>query len=152
MALKLLRPDPNSRQSTAATSADPAILREARQLARARHPNVVSIYGAAIHNGVSGYWADLVEGPNLAKVVSDCGPLGATEATAVGIELCRALSAVHAEGLIHGDVKPANIVRSPAGHHILLDFSSSLFVDLERPTWIRLSKSPEEGRSLPLNP
>jgi len=109
------------------------LLVEARRLAQVRHPNVLTIHGAAVHDGRAGYWSDLVEGLPLTDWVMRHKVLGFSEVLAIGLEMSRALAAVHAQALIHGDVKPANIVRSKEGQHILLDFGSSLFADSERP-------------------
>jgi Tol biopolymer transport system component len=100
-------------------------LDEARRLARLRHPNVLPVHGAAEHDGRVGFWTDLIQGRNLAEVVADTGPLGPAEAAAIGRTLCGALAAVHAAGLVHGDVKPSNVMRERGGRIVLLDFGAA---------------------------
>lgn len=101
-----------------------AILDEARRLARVRHPNVLMVHGADVHDGRVGLWTDLIAGQTLEERLQQDGPLGAREAALAGIELCDALAAVHAQGLTHGDVKAANIMRERGGRVVLMDFGA----------------------------
>lgn len=101
-----------------------AILDEARRLARVRHPNVLMVHGADVHDGRVGLWTDLIAGQTLEERLRQDGPLGAREAALAGIELCDALAAVHAQGLTHGDVKAANIMRERGGRVVLMDFGA----------------------------
>lgn len=107
---------------------DPAnaqLLAEARRLAQIRHRNVLAVYGAAVHEGRAGIWAELIEGRTLARIVADDGPFGPDEAIAIGLDLCRALGAIHAAGLVHGDVKAENVMRERGGRIVLMDFGAS---------------------------
>ena len=101
-----------------------AILDEARRLARVRHPNVLTVHGADVHDGRVGLWTDLISGQTLEERLRQDGPLGAHEAALICIELCDALAAVHAQGLTHGDVKAANIMRERGGRVVLMDFGA----------------------------
>lgn len=116
VALKLLAP--------AAPSAGAQALAEARLLARVRHPNVVTIHGADSIDGRVGLWMELIDGRTLERRLDDDGTLSATEAVAVGLDLCAALSAVHAAGLLHRDVKTQNVMRERGGRIVLMDFSA----------------------------
>jgi serine/threonine-protein kinase len=100
------------------------LLSEARTLARVRHPNVVTVYGADVRDGAAGLWMELVDGQTLDNWLRANGPLGAGEANAVGTDLCRALAAVHAAGLVHGDVKAQNVMRENRGRTVLMDFGA----------------------------
>lgn len=100
------------------------LLDEARKLARVRHPNVVTVYGADEHHGRVGLWMELVRGKTLAAILRDQGSFSAGEATVIGQELCRALAAVHAVGLVHQDVKPQNVMREAGGRYLLMDFGA----------------------------
>jgi hypothetical protein len=107
-------------------------LAEARRLARVRHPNVLVVHGAAVHDDRAGLWTDLVDGRTLEELLAERGAFGAREAALVGIELCGALAAVHAAGLVHGDVKTRNVVREGvagagggSGRIVLMDFGSA---------------------------
>jgi len=102
-----------------------ALLQEARRMARVEHPNVLKVYGAVEIDGVVGFWSDLVRGESLDAWMRSRPTLGAREAALIGLELCAALAAIHAQGMVHGDVKPANVLRHPSGHWVLLDFGSS---------------------------
>ena len=100
-------------------------LAEARRLARIRHPNVLTVYGAAVHDGRVGIWCELLRGQTLDDRLGRDGTFSEGELRLVGTELCRALSAVHGAGLVHGDVKPGNVVRDPEGKWVLVDFGAS---------------------------
>ena len=117
VALKLLLPrgaDPEAEASE--------LLREARALAKVRHPNVVAIYGVDRHDGRVGFWSDFVFGRTLSQLVATQGPLGAPEAALVGIDVCKAAAAVHAAGLLHRDIKAGNVMRESGGRILLMDF------------------------------
>lgn len=107
------------------TSARAYIL-EARRLARVRHPHVLAVHGAAVHDGRAGLWADLVEGCTLSEWVRTEGCRSRDEVLAIGIMLGSALEAVHKAGLIHGDVKPGNIMRARHGDVVLMDFGTAI--------------------------
>jgi predicted Ser/Thr protein kinase len=99
-------------------------LREGQMLARVRHRNVVVVYGARLIGDEVGLAMELITGRDLADVVRQAGPMGAEEATFIGISLCRALAAVHAAGLLHRDVKAHNVMRESGGRIVLMDFGA----------------------------
>jgi serine/threonine-protein kinase len=101
---------------------------EGRLLARVRHSNVVTVHGAAIHDGRYGIWMEFIRGRTLAAVVREHGPLPPAEVTAIGIDVCRALTAVHASGLPHGDIKPQNVMREEGGRIVVMDFGTGRVV------------------------
>jgi len=109
-------------------------IEEARRLARVRHPHVLTVYGTGVFAGRAGLWTELVSGETLEQLLARQGPCGAKEAVAIGMDLCAALAAVHAEGLVHGDLTPRNVMRAagreaagPAGSGriVLMDFGSA---------------------------
>lgn len=108
------------------TEAVEAFLDEAQRLARVRHPNVLTVHGVDVRDDRVGIWMDLIDGMALDEVVDDLGPMGANETVAVGLDLCRALAAVHEAGLLHGDLKPANVMRERGGRLVLMDFGACL--------------------------
>jgi TolB-like protein/Tfp pilus assembly protein PilF/tRNA A-37 threonylcarbamoyl transferase component Bud32 len=115
VALKLLKPD----------VAGPArLVAEARALARVRHPNVVTVHGADMHDGRVGLWMELVHGRTLSAIVASDGPFSAEEAAVIGREVCRAVAAVHAAGLVHRDIKAQNVMREAGGRLVLMDFGA----------------------------
>ncbi len=97
---------------------------EARNLARVRHPNVVTVYGTDQIDGRIGIWMEFVNGRTLGSLLKSNGPYGAREAAGIGVDLCRALAAVHAAGLMHGDVKAHNVMRAAGGRTVLMDFGT----------------------------
>ena len=117
VALKLLLP----RGLNSDDEADD-LLREARAMARVRHSNVVPIYGVDRHGGRVGFWTDFVQGQTLWALLAAQGPLGPREAALVCIDVCRAVGAVHAAGLLHRDIKAGNVMREAGGRILLLDF------------------------------
>lgn len=97
-------------------------IREGQLLARIRHENVVTVFGAAQHEGRIGLWMEYLEGKTLAELLREQGPFSAREAAGIGIDVCRALAAVHAEGILHRDVKAQNVMRAARGRIVLTDF------------------------------
>jgi serine/threonine-protein kinase len=118
VALKLLKPE------VAARDTSHRILHEARRLARVRHPNVVTVHGADLHDGRLGFWMELIEGETLSSLLAS-GRMSAKEAAQIGQEVCLALAAVHHAGLVHRDVKAQNVMRTnDGGRIILMDFGA----------------------------
>jgi serine/threonine-protein kinase len=101
-----------------------SILHEGRLLARVRHPNVVTIYGADHLDGYVGLWMELVPGRTLEEMLQAGTTFEPAEVTRIGVELCRALSAVHAAGLLHRDIKAQNVMRCDDGRVVLMDFGT----------------------------
>lgn len=97
-------------------------LSEARALAAIDHPNVVRIHDVVEAGDDCVLRLEFVEGRTLEEIVSDEGPLAPEEAARVGVQLCRALSAMHGHGLVHLDVKHRNLMRAKGGRIVLLDF------------------------------
>ena len=97
-------------------------LREGRMLARLRHPNVVTVYGAETRQDRVGLWMEFVRGATLEELLRTRGPFSAAEAALIGKDVCRALAAVHGAGLVHRDVKANNVIREAGGRVVLMDF------------------------------
>ncbi len=98
-----------------------AFIEEARRLAKVRHTHVLAVHGASVHDQRVGMWADLITGDNLAErqVRYD-----STEILEVARAMAGALDAVHSAGIIHGDVKPANMMVDAEQHLTLMDFGA----------------------------
>src|SRR4051812_43060734 len=117
VALKVLARD---------TGLGEAVIGEPSLLARVRHPNIVSIYGADRYNGQVGLWMELIRGRTLTEIVRTQKTFGAREAALVGLDLTRALAAVHGAGLVHRDVKAQNVMREEGGRIVLMDFGAGV--------------------------
>lgn len=102
------------------------LLEEARALARIDHPNVLRVLGAGIADSRVGIWSEFVDGEDLDARVRREGRLGADEVRAIGMTLCAALAAVHRAGFVHGDIKPANVLRTVEGRYLLCDLGSAV--------------------------
>jgi hypothetical protein len=116
VALKVLHPEVSASPDYVAR-----FVREARAAARIDHPNVVRIQDAGESRGRHYIAMELVEGVNLERAVRRDGPLSELAALEVALGVGRALEAAHELKLVHRDVKPANIVRTPDGRVKLLD-------------------------------
>jgi eukaryotic-like serine/threonine-protein kinase len=127
VALKLLRTGTRSADKLAAK-----VLHEGRLLARVRHPNVVSVYGVEALGDRVGLWMEFIRGCTLEQLLERQGLFGAREATLIGQDLCRALAAVHAAGLVHRDVKAQNVMREEGGRVVLMDFGTGIPVREDR--------------------
>ncbi|HZL24920.1 MAG TPA: serine/threonine-protein kinase, partial [Acidobacteriaceae bacterium] len=102
-----------------------AMLREARAMASVQHENIVHVYGIDRHDGRVGFWTDFVKGKTLSALLGSQGPFGYREAALIGIDVSRALAAVHRAGLLHRDIKAENVMREEGGRMLLMDFGLS---------------------------
>jgi eukaryotic-like serine/threonine-protein kinase len=96
--------------------------REERVMSLLAHPNIAQVYEYLEVEGRPWLALELVEGLDLRRGASERGPLSILDALDVGRQMCAALAAIHAAGVIHRDVKPQNIILSPSGHATLIDF------------------------------
>ncbi len=101
-----------------------AIVREARLLARMRHPNVVTVFGVAAHDERVGLWMEFVDGRTLKQMLEADDAFGCREAAEIGREVCAAVAAVHNAGLLHRDIKVQNVMRDSDGRVVLMDFGA----------------------------
>jgi eukaryotic-like serine/threonine-protein kinase len=102
---------------------------EPRLMARVRHSNVVTVYGAAVYDGKPGIWMEFIHGRTLSDRVESEGPLSPAEARRIGIELCGAVAAVHRAELVHQDIKPRNVMEEGGGRIVLMDFGAGVSRD-----------------------
>ena len=125
---------------------DPVMLTRQRQemrvVAGLQHPLLVAVYDAqmadALGNPADGGPAylvlEFVDGPSLARRISDDGAMSPAEVAGIGIAVASALDVVHASGLVHRDIKPGNILLTRAGDAKLSDFGIARALRAERIT------------------
>ena len=97
-------------------------LREARSAAQLKHPNIVTIHDVGQDQGWYYFVMEFLEGQSLTEVLREKGPMAFDEAVDVLRPLAEALDYAHSRGLVHRDVKPANVAVGPDGHITLTDF------------------------------
>src|SRR6266508_2445539 len=117
VAIKFLPED-----ATLDVVANRRLLKEAQSASALNHPNIVTIYSLEETDGQCFIVMEYVEGQTLKAAIERGGALPLTTLLGLGIEVADALSAAHAIGLIHRDVKSANILITPRGHAKVLDF------------------------------
>lgn len=97
-------------------------MREARAAARLEHPGVVRIYDVLHVTGRIWIVMEYVESQSLQQRVTRDGPLPHREAAWIGLSVLQALQAAHTAGVVHHDVKPANVLLAVDGRIMLTDF------------------------------
>jgi len=117
IALKVIRPE---------LAGNPSILQRFKQeliLARhVTHKNVVRIYDLGESEGTRFITMEYVEGDDLRTLLRKHGKFSPSQAVEIIEQICRALEAAHAEGVIHRDLKPQNVMRDPQGRVVVMDF------------------------------
>lgn len=98
------------------------MLREARALAAVHHPNCVRVYDIMRDGDGLALIMEYIEGEQLAEVVHGKGVLGDLQAARLWLTMAGALTAAHGKGVLHRDVKPANVIVDPEGMPHLIDF------------------------------
>ncbi len=95
---------------------------EIATLSQLDHPNIVRFYDSGFENGLYFYAMEYVEGQSLEDILQQQGRLPWSEVLDIALQICPALRHVHDHGIIHRDIKPPNILRTPAGQIKLTDF------------------------------
>lgn len=134
VALKEVRPpDPMLPEGSAkgATVLRERVLREARALARLQHPRVVTIFHIVTGRNGEYPWLvmELVPGGSLADRL-DSGPMSPAQTARLGRDLLSGLRAAHSAGILHRDVKPANVLIREDGSPVLTDFGIAALGEL----------------------
>ncbi|CAL9593822.1 protein kinase domain-containing protein [Streptomyces sp. enrichment culture] len=117
VAVKVFRPD-------GAADTEERFDGEGRLLARLQHPGLVTVYDCGRDDGTPYLVMELVKGTTLRRRIA-AAPLPPAEACRIGAALASALAHVHEAGVVHRDVKPANILLDEAGAPHLTDFGIS---------------------------
>jgi serine/threonine protein kinase len=97
-------------------------MREARAAARLDHPCVTHVFDVVEEDGRPWLVMEHVAARSLQEIVEEQGPLPPLVVARIGLDVLSALEAAHAEGIVHRDVKPANVLVSPDGRARLTDF------------------------------
>lgn len=117
VAVKCARPDDNR--------AARRLRSEARNAGRLHHPNIVGVFDFVEEDGVCWIVMEYVPSRSLAQIVAERGPLAPGETGAIGRQIADALAASHAEGVVHGDVTPENVLVTAGGTAKLTDYGIS---------------------------
>src|SRR6266436_1212880 len=151
VALKLIRPE---------LAKNPEVLRRFKQeliLARqVTHKNVIRIFDLGQSDGIKFITMDFVEGQDLRSLLLEKNKLAPEQAARIMLQICRALEAAHAEGVIHRDLKPQNIMLDASGRILVMDFgiARSAYLPGMTQTGALIGTpeymSPEQGRGEPL--
>ena len=117
VAVKILRADLAADEGTRAR-----FRHEAIAAARLSHPNIVSTYDTGDDDGIAYIVMELIEGTTLRHLIDEHGGLPVADVIRIGKQVADALDAAHRAGLVHRDVKPANVLVPPAGPVKVTDF------------------------------
>jgi serine/threonine protein kinase len=127
-------------------------LKEAQAASALNHPNIVTIHAIEQAEGVDFIVMEFIEGENLKAIIERAGALPLQNLLDIGIQVADALGAAHEIGLVHRDVKSANILVTPRGRAKVLDFGLAKIVrtiadgvDGDAPTLMNLT---DEGTVL----
>ena len=123
VALKLLPATANDN-----ATAKRRFLKEAQAASALNHPNIVTIHAIEEADGVEFIVMEFIEGQTLKAMIEREGALPLANLLDIGIQVCDALGAAHEIGLVHRDVKAANLVVTPRGRAKVLDFGLAKIV------------------------
>jgi len=132
--------------------------REAQAAARLSHPNIVATYDSGTDGDTQFIVMEFIEGRTLAEFLGTGKHLTSAHATQIAEEVCHALTAAHAQGVIHRDIKPGNIMVTRDGSVKVMDFGIARMVSgpetapqtsvvMGTATYI----SPEQAKGLPVD-
>ncbi|WP_026422500.1 serine/threonine-protein kinase [Actinokineospora inagensis] len=100
-------------------------MREGRIAARLAHPNAITVYDVAEHDGEPWLIMEYLPSKSLATVLNEREVLPPVESARIGTQVAAALVAAHAAGIVHRDVKPANVLLGEDGTVKITDFGIS---------------------------
>ena len=112
--------------TNAEVAGDPDLLqrfyREAQAAANLTHPNIVTIYDIDEANGVPFIAMEYLEGESLQKIIAERRDVPILKKVQIVIDTCKGLDYAHQHGIVHRDVKPANIVVVTSGQVKIVNF------------------------------
>ena len=109
-----------------------SFLREARTAATLNHPNIVQIYSCGHENGQPYIAMELVSGNRLDQMMADGKSVKETRLLEIALDVSEGLKAANGVGLVHGDIKPANILTDKNGTAKVVDFGLAQFVNAQQ--------------------
>ncbi|MEL7335358.1 MAG: serine/threonine-protein kinase, partial [Planctomycetota bacterium] len=128
VALKIIRPSMAHRPAVVAR-----FTREAYAAAQLNHPGIVPIYDFGVQDGVYHFSMQWMPGGAMDEIVRRRGPLSVRNAVRCGLQIARGLRSAHAAGMVHRDVKPANMLLGENGVVKLADLGLVKIADLMEP-------------------
>ena len=135
--------------------------REAQAAASLSNPGVVAVYDTGMQNGTPFIVMEFVGGRTLKETILAEGPLAPDRAAQIAADVCSALAAAHARGLVHRDVKPPNVMLTHSGRVKLMDLGIARADTAESATQTgahttmigtALYLSPEQAQGQPVDP
>jgi eukaryotic-like serine/threonine-protein kinase len=127
VALKILHPTYREDEDTVER-----FRREARAVARLSHPNVVTVIDRGEEDGHQFIVFEYVDGVTLKDHLARQGPLPVEEAVGIAVDVGEALAYAHAQGIVHRDVKPQNVIMNGDGAPKVTDFGIARSVDVDK--------------------
>ena len=107
--------------------------REAIAAARLAHPNIVATFDTGTDDGITFIVMELVDGRTLREILNETGPMAPGRTVHLGAQVADALHYAHKAGVVHRDVKPANILICPDGRVKVADFGIAKAVEDAEP-------------------
>ena len=135
--------------------------REAQAAASLSNPGIVAVYDTGMQNGIPFIVMEFVGGRTLKETILAEGPLHPDRAAGIAADVCSALAAAHARGLVHRDVKPPNVMLTDSGRVKLMDLGIARADAAESVTQTgahtamvgtALYLSPEQAQGQPVDP
>lgn len=143
--------------SSAGPDDEERLLREAQICRRVTHPNVVRVFDLGRFTGGIFITMELLKGMSLEALLASAGPLPVAQTRGAILEICEGLEEAHGLGIVHGDLKPSNILLT-AGRLKILDFGTARMVGKETRLLLTgfsagspMYMSPEELQGLPVD-
>lgn len=114
VAIKTLR--------TSSVAQSDSLLREARTVSNLQHPNIIPLYDLGSDDGTPYLVYAFIDGKTVAEVLKESGPMTMANAARIVADVLNALASAHGQGIMHLDIKPANVMISSDAQHLVMDF------------------------------